>query len=98
MSKFKIGQSIILNEKISHISWYVPDILHVKKIYEPGTIVASKIGITGDINDMNFYEIIECINSITGKSSLYHESKLLPFPLQRLRDERIDELLDNLLE
>ena len=95
MSKFKVGQVIILREDLSHTTWYTKDRFCVQKIHHPGTLrVDNKIGVTRDQNDMNFYELIECVNLVTGVSSLYHETKFILYPLQSLRDERIDMIFE----
>ena len=95
---FKIGQGLILHESLNRADcdWYKPGIFYLKYRYQSGTIKAKKedyhktyVNSDGTYNN----ELVECF-SLKGESLLVTENKFILAPLNEVRDDKLNVLLD----
>ena len=92
MYKFNIGQALIIHDSLrGRADWYTDDIYYVIKRHPKGSLKTTNR--TDEIG-FNINDLIE-VETLSGIKLIAHESKFELAPKNIVREEKLNELLND---
>lgn len=92
MYRFNIGQALIIHDSLKgRADWYTDDIYYVIKRHPKGSLKNTN---PSDESGFNINDIIE-VETLSGINLIAHESKFIIAPKNIVREEKLNELLND---
>lgn len=95
MYRFNIGQALIIHDSLKgRADWYTDDIYYVIKRHPKGFLKNTTNQSGYDESGFNINDLIE-VETLSGINLIAHESKFIIAPKNIVREEKLNELLND---